>query len=172
MDGGDRSDLHALQLAREESRAVLDHQVALMNDIDDKAMRTVRTAVVILGILASAGGIAGTATLEAVSALVLLLLAIGVGCLFGATFAGIGTYAASDLEFGIGDVYRQDVRAYRYSQREYLTFLLDGYDEWISTMRTKTRRNATYLFWTQVLLVASFVALATAAGLLVLGNGA
>lgn len=169
-DGGrSESDIEALRVSREESRAVLDHRLSLLNDLDDKAMRTVRTAVILLGILASAAGIAGPEALAQLSTLVSIFLIAGMAGLFGTIFAGLGTYTSSDMEFGIGDVHRSDVRDFRYSEREYLELILYGYDDWIAEMRRINASNAESVFWTQVLLMISLFCIATAGALLVLG---
>lgn len=60
-DGGDESeenealpaDLEALRTAHTEARTVLDHQIELLNDSDDKAMRTVRITLLIIGLIVS-----------------------------------------------------------------------------------------------------------------------
>jgi hypothetical protein len=44
----------ALEVVRKESREVLKHQIELLGDIDDKAMRTVRTSVLFIGLVISA----------------------------------------------------------------------------------------------------------------------
>lgn len=163
------SDIEALRVAREESRAVLDHQLALLNDLDDKAMRTVRTAVILLGILVSAAGIAGPDTIATLPRTSTLFFGAGIGGLFGTIFAGIGTYTTSDMEFGIGPVHRDEVVSWEYSEREYLGLVLAGYDEWTSEMRAVTADNANFVFRTQLFLVASLVSIAIAGGLLVLG---
>lgn len=55
------SDPEAYRSMLEESRAVLDHQVEFLNQMDDAALRTVRTSVIVIGIVVSAASI-GTGT--------------------------------------------------------------------------------------------------------------
>lgn len=47
-------DIEVLRSACEESRLVLDHQLDVLGEIDDKAIWSVRTAVIVLGLVISA----------------------------------------------------------------------------------------------------------------------
>ena len=42
------------EVTYQEARTVIDHQIATLSDIDDKALRTVRLTVVLVGALATA----------------------------------------------------------------------------------------------------------------------
>ncbi|MFB6137657.1 MAG: hypothetical protein ABEJ42_04870 [Halobacteriaceae archaeon] len=55
---GSDPDPAVLDLALRESRHVLDHQIQQLERIDDKIMRTVRTGVLLLGILLSSAAFA------------------------------------------------------------------------------------------------------------------
>lgn len=166
-DGGPpKSDLEALRLTRKESRAVLDHQIATLNDLDDKAMRTVRTDVILLGILASAAGIAGPERLNQLDVVVQILSLAAGGCLFLSAIVGTGVYAVSDLSVGIGPSYRSEIRSQGYTEREWLEILLGDYDHWTNSMRQINENNAFYLTVTQALLALALVSLFGATSLL------
>jgi hypothetical protein len=53
------SDVEVLRSGREEARLVLDHQLQVLNDLQEKAIRTVKIAGVILGLVLSAGTLPG-----------------------------------------------------------------------------------------------------------------
>lgn len=165
-DGSSQPDLQALRVTREESRAVLDHQIAMLNDLDDKAMRTVRTAVLLLGILASAAGIAGPERLARLDFLVQIFSIVAGGCLFLSAIVGTGVYVVSDITFGIGPSYRDEVCRSEYSEREWLELLLNDYSRWTRAMREVNASNAHSLTIAQGLLAVALVMLLAATCLL------
>lgn len=167
-DGPDQPDVEALRLTRKESRAVLDHQIATLNDLDDKAMRTVRTDVVLLGILASAAGVAGPERLDQLDFGVQALSILAGGCLFLSAIVGTGIYVASDLTYGIGGSYRDEISREGYSERDWLKVLLRDYDAWTDSMRETNENNAFHLTVAQGLLVAALLFLSGATSLLAL----
>ena len=167
-DGSGEPDVEALRVTREESRAVLDHQIATLNDLDDKAMRTVRTDVLLLGILASAAGIAGPERLTELDLTVQVISVAASACLFLSAIVGTGIYVVSDLTYGIGPSYRTEVREAGYSECEWLAVLLSDYDAWTRSMREINDNNAFFLTVTQSLLAAALVLLLGATSLLVL----
>ena len=78
----------------QEARTVIDHQIATLSDIDDKALRTVRLTVVLVGALATA------IELDVVQNLNDTLLIVGGGMLFLSMLIGTMTYGESDLYLG------------------------------------------------------------------------
>lgn len=93
------SDIEALRVTRTEYRAVLDHQIALLNDLDAKAMWTARTAVFMLGILVSAAGIAGRPVIGTLPTGTLVSLGTGGFGLVVTIFIGVGVYTVSQPRF-------------------------------------------------------------------------
>jgi hypothetical protein len=162
------SDIESLRVTREESRTVLDHQISLLNDLDDKAMRTTRTAVVLLGIIISAAGIIGADELARLPDLVFWGYGAGAFGLFLTTIAGIIAYSQSDMTFGVGSLHRDEVREQSYTEREWLGLLLEEYDEWTSEMRYVNSRNASIVTVTQFLLGVSMFLLFASTVLLAL----
>lgn len=162
--------VEALRDAKAESRATLDHRIALAHEIDDKATRLIRTNVVVLGIVVSAVGVAGPRTIATLDVYVVALSAVGGLGLLASIFVGVGLYTVSGTDFGVGASYRSDVRRGSYSEREWLLTILAGYDEWDEDMAALNRRKEWYLLASQVLLLAALLALAAATGLLLVGR--
>lgn len=160
--------VEALRDARRESRAALDHRVRLLYEIDEQAMRSVRTAVVTFGVLVSAVGIAGSAGRLHASVVTVALAVLGVLALFCSVFVGVGVASISATDFGIGSSYRRDVRDGSYSERDWLRAVLRGYDEWDAELEAVNRRKESYLFVSQALLLAALGLLAAAVGLSVM----
>lgn len=171
MDAGDgHADIEALRVTREESRAVLDHRLDSLNDLDDKAMWTMRTAVIVLGILASAAGIVGEATVTSLPPAASAALGLGIVGLFCTLIVGAGTYSVSKTTVGVGESHRREVRAEGYTEPEWLTVLLDEYDDWIREMEQSTEVNASLVFWSQALLALSLTLLFVAITLFAIGT--
>lgn len=167
-DDRERTDLQALRVTREESRAVLDHQVALLNGILTRTMWTVRLAGVALGLVVSVVGIAGPSTLFDAGMAVLVPAFVGVCSLVGCVFVGLGTYSITRMQFGVDDSFREEVIAGSYGEREWLRDLLAAYDAWSGEMRRMNRRNTTYLLVAQLLLLAGITFLVSAVVLTVM----
>lgn len=157
--------LEALRATREESRAVLDHQVALLNEIDDRTMRTVRVAGVALGIVVSVLGLVGPSLLSRGGMAQLLLVCLGACSLLGCVLVGVGTYSTAGASFGIDESFREEVVAGSYDEREWLRNLLVAYDVWSGEMQLAIERNGVYLLLVQLLLLLGTSLLATAIAL-------
>lgn len=163
------SDIEALRVTRAEYRTVLDHQIALLDDLDAKAMWVVRTAVFILGILVSGVGIAGRPVLSSLPPVVLASFGVGGLGLVVTLFVGVGVYTVSQPRFGRGDAHRREVTEMPYTEWEWLDLLLHDYGEWSGELDARTAENARQLFMAQTLLIGSLVILFVATMLLTLG---
>lgn len=166
----DVSDLEALSLTREESRAVLERKFEILDDIDKKAMHSLRTAIILLGIVISAVGIVGTDGLKAFGFLPSLVAGLGSCSLLLSILGGIGIYTVSGVPDGISQSHQRDVLEHSFSESEWLFVLLVGYAEWIEAVRHATRRNAKFLFAVQLLLALGFILLAIAVALSIMTN--
>lgn len=160
------SEIAALRLTRKESRLVLDHQIALLNELDDKALRTARTAVVVLGILVSAVGIAGRGTVLDLPLVVQVLGGAGGVFLSATVLVGIALYSSTDITFGIGDGHRDELANTAYTEREWLKLLLTEYADWSDTMERLNETNAERLLIAQLCLSTALLSLLSAVGLL------
>lgn len=155
-----------LRSACAESRAVLDHEIDILNDIDDKAIWTVRTAVIIVGLVVSAASIAGNQGVSPPLS-VKVTAGAGVAVLLATMGSGVLTYSISAPEPGISAQYRTAVLNEAISERAWRRELLEGYNRWIAQMQLVNEKNGFYLFLTQTLLLVGVVLLAVAGGLTV-----
>lgn len=172
-DAIDSSDVETLRLARAESRAVLDHQIALLDDIDDRALGTVRTAVVILVLLVSAGQIAGPSRLGSLHWTVSVSVAVAGVLLAFSIVVGTAIYAVTRVPFGIGPLHRTEAVSEAYTEREWLSLLLGEYDRWTTEALELTENNARWLTYVQGSFVfGTCVLFATASVTLVPGAAA
>jgi hypothetical protein len=163
----DATNGRVLESLRDESREVLNLRIEMLNETDDKAARTVRTAVIVLSIIFSAAGIADPSDLQNLPDPVVWFSIAGIGCLFITVVAGVLNYSDSETKLGPDRDFRLEPRREAYSEREWNVLLLSGYDEWISTMESTYERNKLQLWWVQVLLILSLFLLMVALGLLV-----
>lgn len=168
--GDEHADIEALRLTRDESRAVLDHHLTLLNDLDDKAMWTIRTAILVLTLIASATAVLDSTVLAQLPPAAVVSFSLAIIGLFVTIFVGHGASVVSATKFGPGSSYRQAIRADPYSEREWLVVLPDGYDDWIQQMDLTNDENARLVFWAQGLLAASLALLVVGTSLLITGG--
>lgn len=145
MSESGTSDIEALRVTHEESRAVLDHQIALQKDLDDKAIRTVRLALVLIAFVVSVAQLMGPDRVTPQEIGVLLSVVAGTFGLSLAVFIGLGVYVETDVPFGIGPGHREEVTPLVYSEREWLEVLLAEYDEWTDDAIVSNDLNAAWL---------------------------
>lgn len=164
----DISATEALENAVEESRREYDKKVETMEEIDDKAMRSVRTAVILLGLVVSAVSVAGPGAVGEVAVLPVLVGALGVVALTVSIIYGIGTYSATQYPTGIGPMHRNDVITGGYSHDEWFLSMLDEYDDWSMEIADEVSKNLGYLEVVQFSLSVGVIALLVSAGMVVL----
>lgn len=153
-----RSDVAVLQSACEESRAVLDDQLRELSTIGDKALWTVRTSMIVLGVVTSAASLGDTRTLRQLHIGIQLLGLSGVGMLLSASVYGLGTYFGATRARGISPSYRQQARTGGLSEQDWWLGLLTGYDRWTAEMEAVTDRYGTHLFRAQSVFIFGVVA--------------
>lgn len=105
-------DKETLEKTCEEARTALDHQIDLLRDMDDKAMRSVRITLLTLGIFLSASAFPGSLRFFN------LITISGVGSLVISILFGLITYSASEPSFGIGKSYAEEIRTTAYTEEE------------------------------------------------------
>lgn len=161
------ADVEALRLARREARLKLDHEIGLVYETDDTALRTVRTAVVVLGVLVSAGGIAGVDDIVRLPVAALALFIVGSGCLLASVFTGIGVLAVSDFAFGVASTTIDHTVAAVDSEETYLEHLLESYREWVTQMVRVREKNSERLLVVLASFFLGILCIAAAGGLIV-----
>lgn len=164
----DGSAIEALRLTYVEYRAVLDHQLALVNELDDRVMWPSRTAVVLLGILISAFGLAGRSILVDLPIGTTVFFALGGLGLVLTIFVGIGAYTVSNPNFGVDASHRRELQERPYTEREWLNLMLDEFEQWSHEMEAINAKNAQHVFQTQTLLIGSLAVLLVGTTLLAL----
>lgn len=149
-----RSELAVLRSACDESRAVLDDQLRELSDIGDKALWTVRTAMIVLGVVVSAVSLGDATPFDGATVWLELPVLVGIGLLLASSVYGLGTYFGSSRVSGIGPDFRQRARTGQLDEAEWRLALLDGYESWAADMADETDRYGTHLFRAQVLFIA------------------
>lgn len=148
-DGEGQSDLEALRIARLESRSVLDHRINLLNDLDDKAIRTVRLSIVILALIISVAQIGEGSALQSAHLLTQTSIVFSGGLLVLAIFIGLGVYSHSNPILGVAAEHREEVISVGYTEREWLEYLLGEYDEWNESLVEAINTDAKWTFRAQ-----------------------
>lgn len=127
-----------------EARSVLEAQQQTVSDIDDKAMRTVRITIVLIGILISAREIAGA------NAFGDDFVYWGGGVLFVSLCSGIYTYSESNVHFGPTKEYINQLIDDDFEEGvSWDEDLLRTYAVWIDENGTTTWLNGRLLLFTQ-----------------------
>lgn len=140
----DGTAVETLRSARDEARTTLNHQLSALDDIDDRAMRTVRIALVVVGLLISA------TTLDGVRRFVNAVTVSGAVALVVCILTGLSTYSATDPEAGTDPDYLVETLDAPFSEKEWLSTLVAGYAEWIEDARALNETNAQLLVLAQL----------------------
>jgi len=163
----DTSATEALANAVEESRREYDKKVETMEEIDDEAMRSVRTAVILVGLVVSAVSVGGPSAVGEVTVLPIFTGSVGVVALTTANVSGIGVYSVTEYPTGIGSTHRTEVITGGYGTDEWAVILLDNYDEWSRIVTEEVERTARYFEVVQFVLSLGVVSLLVSATMVV-----
>lgn len=157
-----RSDTEVLESACEESRRVLDYQLSVQEDIDDKALWSIRTAVLVLGLLFSAGSLGDISQFLTLPWYVHVLAGSGVSLLLLTVYFGIGSYTMTETYPGIS--HRQRIKSHQgsYDYEEWYADLLLNYQWSITGQKSWNERNGFYLFVTHVCLLGGTTSIVSA----------
>jgi len=150
-----------LDIAYQETRAVLEAQQATASDIDQKTMRTVRLIAIIVGLVLSVAQL-GAVDFDPLAA------TIAVGILIVSLIVGVLNYSASDPIAGPNPQYLGRLVANDFSETSWETHLLTEAGGWISDNEAEIARNGDVLLVQRVLLVLGiqFIAISLSPGLL------
>ena len=126
---GRTTDPTVLDDACTEARTVLDHQIDLNDDIDDKSMRTARIITVSLSIVA---GIVSSQSAAALPNLLNGLMSAGVLLAVLSLVVLVISYFASEPKLGPGSDYLEtNILNDEPSRQQYRKELLEAYSVWI-----------------------------------------
>lgn len=162
------SDTETLETALIESRRTFDKSVDRLEEIDDKAMRSVRTAVLLAGLVASAISLGGPDSMSELGLLPVFTGAVGVICLGASIVVGIGVYAVTEYPYGVRSAHRASPGAGEHTYGEWLVTLLDAYDTWSDELQVETTRTIAYLEFIQFTLGSAVVTLLVSSSMIVL----
>lgn len=139
----------------EEARTVLDHQTQLLNDIDDKAARTVRITILLVGAILGVATFGEQGEISFTNPYILW----GSVYLISSIALGMKTYNVSDPYLGPNPRDMDDLMKEE-TEKEMLLFLVkEGYRDWIYRMDFLNRENGLYLDLTQVSLILGIIIL-------------
>jgi len=149
-----------------ESRRSVDRKLDKLREIDEKAVRSVRVSLVVVGFLVASAGILNGNNSPSVSAASWAYASIGVFSLSVSTVAGVGTIAASDFKTSLSEEERKRVRDDFHSEDGIPAVVLTEINtEWGAILDEELRRNIGYLGVTLGTLLTGMLFL-LAAGLL------
>lgn len=164
------ADIEVLRSTRDESRTVLDHQLDVLAEIDEKAIWSVRTAIIVLGLLISVASLTDGGTSQSTSFLVSSLAVSGTLALLFTVWFGMFTYHWSFEAFGIGPRERTVALSGGIDERAWLNALLrDGYPVWIERQTIFNVYNNRFLAITHLLLSLGVSLVIAAGGLYLIG---
>jgi hypothetical protein len=141
----------------EELRREHDRQIDQLRDVDDKAMRSVRTATVIAGFVVAAVGITAREGDVLVGWLPFALASIGLLFLAGTVFIGSATYIVTEYP-GRLDRRRLPQQRFRTHEDE----LIELYQRWTKLTSREISQNNVYVFYTVSSLFLGVLLLLTA----------
>lgn len=162
------SDTKTLETALTESRRTFDKSVDRLEEIEEKAMRSVRTAVILAGLVASSISLGGPDSVSQAGFLPVLTGAVGVVSLGASIIVGVGIYDATEYPCGIHGSHRVVVADGQHTHGEWLETVLDAYAKISDDVQVETNRNDVYLEIVQLTLGIAVVTLLVSSGMIVL----
>lgn len=154
-------------LQLEESRRSFHRQIEQLKDIDEKAMRSVRTAVVVIGFVVTAVGIATRNGHVSFGVGPTLFTGFGVFFLAVTVVIGVGTSSVTEYRTRLSDVEYARVEQPTGSSRGSNAELVRIYRSWLNTTEDELSESAAFLTATLTALMFGVLSLLTAAALAV-----
>lgn len=164
MESGERDDgrVEALKAARR----IYDRQVTELDNIDDKAMRTVRTSVIILGFVAAGLTAAGPDAASELHRIPVTVGILGTAAVFVTTFLGIGIYTVTEYPYEIEPL---DIEAAKFTpEADWIDAATDRVNTASEDLEREIDQNARYLEYSQFSLLVGALCLVTASGMAIL----
>lgn len=137
--------VESLRKMHNEARDVLDHQIRIVDDVNDKATRTVRITSLLLGVVVSGGSLVGDPAQFINQGTKWGSLSLVLSIVLG-TF----TYSVSSPELGPGPRDIERVRESVYREDEWLVVTLASYEDWIAQTDWIGRYNGAFLTLAQL----------------------
>ncbi|MGB9932856.1 hypothetical protein [Haloarcula amylolytica] len=137
--------------ALESARRVYDRQISKLESIDDKAMRTARTSVLILGFIAAGLTSAGSDALSGLSLLAVVIGGVGALGVFASAFVSVGIYTVTEYPV---EVREGDLRAAGRTTRDrWINGAIGQLDKASTEIEPEIEVNSEYLEYAQLLLL-------------------
>jgi len=142
--------------------------VTELDNIDDKAMRTTRTGVLIIGFVAAALTAAGPGAASTLHRVPLLFAGVGAFSVFVSAFIGTGIYTLSEYPY---EIESQDLHAAgRVDEAQWLDAAIETVDSSTAEIEFELQQNARFLEFSQVSLMFGSTLLITGSGFAVLNK--
>ncbi|WP_129114574.1 hypothetical protein [Halegenticoccus tardaugens] len=129
--------------ALEELRREYDRQVDQLRDINDKAMRSVRTAILIAGFIIAAVGITTREGDVVIGWIPVIFSSIGLLLLAGTVFIGSSTYLVTEYP---GQFAQRRLQSGQFRTQK--DELIQMYRRWTKLNSQEIDKNNTYVFYT------------------------
>ncbi|WP_420182870.1 hypothetical protein ACNO8S_16420 (plasmid) [Haloarcula sp. KBTZ06] len=141
--------------AVEAARRVYDKQVAKLEEIDDKAMRTARTGILVMGFIAAALTNAGADAVSSLPNTAAIAGGLGTAAVVASSFVSIGIYTMTEYPFEIQG--RHIDAADDTPPEEWLSTALDRLKDSSIELAGEIKRNAEYLEMAQLFLLLGII---------------
>jgi hypothetical protein len=135
-----------------EARREYNSEVETLTEIDDKALRMVRTATIVVGFAVSAVGIAGTSAISRLPLVHLIFTASGLGSMLFVVILGTGIATVTEYPSGVGERVRLTVERRNPQHRE-LELYIRQYREMTEEVVEEIRPTLTVLNLTHLALM-------------------
>lgn len=152
-DERSKYDVESLRVTREEAREALDHQIDALNDIDDKAVQTLRLNVLLLGVVLTLASVLASSTVTPViRRMANSLLVAGVVSSAASMVTAIWVHTSTPYRVGAGPADLHASLSEKPPEDELLAALLYNYATWMEQNARLNRRDGIALFASHVCL--------------------
>ena len=142
----------ALEILREEAREVITAQLRQSEEIDSKALETIKVIAVLVGLVVSAAAISETPSLY----LTVQLVQLGGILLFASFVVSITAYSSDRPYVGVGDGKLERHLQESPGKTDVLEDLVRSYSSWIHHNNRELATDYWYLVMAQILLICGF----------------